>query len=467
MDNKEILFLTAVGNKIIDKCNNDMVVNNVEVDNSINNIYTGALSMKFNGTNSYIELPCTEEFNFSNNDFTIDWWEYRNAIVSGNSVLCIQKSPTDNHEVHSTICVGWINYYNPSIFISNNTLSWAYTNTDTLLAHAQSWTHQAVVRKGNTISFFTNGNLIKRENTSAIVGYNPTYKIDIGARNNRYFNGNLQNIRISNYARWDNSFDLSTISPSFYIKQNNKYYSFSKDNYDTATKMYKEITSDDINNNLYLCNLSDLTEEVTIGEETFKPIDKFDNFQFVSKYNEPKTIVGRKSKTGMSIPSGDIYTKVASKINSFTLDNTVNNNSYIKMAVSFDNGATWKTYKDNSFSDLNITIANKTYEDMTVDEKNNWKSAKETILSEGFATDILSTIDFNTINDLSTIRFAYVLYQDLINDNCGVNKLSWNFNVAGSFQKMTSDEVINQFSNGVIKIIPKANYNMIITNYVY
>ena len=55
MDNKEILFLTAVGNKIIDKCNNDMVVNNVEVDNSINNIYTGAPSMKFNGTNSYIE----------------------------------------------------------------------------------------------------------------------------------------------------------------------------------------------------------------------------------------------------------------------------------------------------------------------------------------------------------------------------------------------------------------------------
>ena len=254
---------------------------------------------------------------------------------------------------------------------------------------------------------------------------------------------------------------------SYYIKQNNKYYSFSKDNYDTENKMYKEITLDDMNNNLYQAQLTDLTKEITIGEETFKPIDKFDNFQFVSKYNVPKTIIGRKSKTGMSIASGDIYTKVASRINSFTLDNTVNNNSYIKMAVSFDNGATWKTYKDNSFSDLNITIANKTYEDMTVDEKNNWKSAKETILSEGFAPDILSTIDFNTINDLSTIRFAYVLYQDLINDNCGVNKLSWNFNVAGSFQKMTSDEVITQFSNGVIKIIPKANYNMIITNYVY
>ena len=320
---------------------------------------------------------------------------------------------------------------------------------------------------GGGESFFTNGNLIKREETSVTVGYNPTYKIDIGARSNHYFNGNLQNIRVSNYARWDNSFDLYSVNPSFYIKQNNKYYSFSKDNYDTATKMYKEITSDDINNNLYLCNLSDLTEEVTIGEETFKPIDKFDNFQFVSKYNEPKTIVGRKSKTGMSIPSGDIYTKVASKINSFTLDNTVNNNSYIKMAVSFDNGATWKTYKDNSFSDLNITIANKTYEDMTVDEKNNWESAKETILSEGFTTDILSTIDFNTINDLRTIRFAYVLYQDLINDSCGVNKLSWNFNANGKFQKMKESEIETYFSNGLVTCVATKNQDMIITNYIY
>ena len=466
MDNKEILFLTVAGNKIIDKCNNDMVVNNVEIDNSISNIYTGAPSMKFNGMNSYIELPCTEEFNFSNNDFTIDWWEYRNTLARGNAVLCIQTSITDT-SLQYTIGVGGIDNKNPSMYIRNGTNGETYINSNTLLAYAQSWTHQAVVRKGNTISFFTNGNLLKREDTSVVVGYNPTYKIDIGVRARNYFNGNLQNIRVSNYARWDNSFDLYSVNPSFYIKQNNKYYSFSKDNYDTVTKMYKEITSDDINNNLYLCNLSDLTEEVTIGEETFKPIDKFNNFQFVSKYNEPKTIIGRKSKTGMSIPSGDIYTKVASKINSFTLDNTVNNNSYIKMAVSFDNGATWKTYKDNSFSDLNITIANKTYEDMTVDEKNNWESAKETILSEGFTTDILSTIDFNTINDLRTIRFAYVLYQDLINDSCGVNKLSWNFNANGKFQKMKESEIETYFSDGLVTCVATKNQDMIITNYIY
>ena len=253
---------------------------------------------------------------------------------------------------------------------------------------------------------------------------------------------------------------------NIYIKQDDKYYGFSDDNYNTDSKMYKEITLDDINNNLYGNTIDNLTTEVTIGDETFRPIDKFSSFKIVSKYNVPKTIIGRKSKTGMSIASGDINTKVANKINSFTLDNTVNNNSYIKMAVSFDNGATWKTYKDNSFSDLNITIANKTYEDMTVDEKNNWKSAKETILSEGFTTDILSTIDFNTIENLSTIRFAYVLYQDLINDSCGVNKLSWNFNANGKFQKMKDSEIETCFSNGSIMFVATENQDMIITNYI-
>ena len=231
--------------------------------------------------------------------------------------------------------------------------------------------------------------------------------------------------------------------------------------------MYREITLDDINNGLYTCQLTDLTKEVTIGEETFKPIDKFDNFQFVSKYNTPKTIKGRKSKTGMSIASGDIYTKVASRINSFTLDNTTTNNSSIKMAVSFDNGLTWKTYKDGNFTDLSINIAVKTYENMTTDEKTNWDNAKTIITTDGFTPDVLSTIDFNTIENLSTIRFAYVLYQDLITDDCKVNNLSWQFDAKGSFQKMKDSEITTSFSNGVINLIPNENQDMIITNYIY
>lgn len=254
---------------------------------------------------------------------------------------------------------------------------------------------------------------------------------------------------------------------SIYIKENGKYYGISDDNYDTTTQMYKEVTIEDINNYSYYSTIEHLTKEVTIGSETFKPIDKFNNFQIVSKNNISKLIKGRKVKSSMCIANGDIYTKVANNIDKFVLDNSISNSSYVKMAVSFDNGSTWKTYKNNGFSDLSVTIPIKTYEDMSTEEKTNWNTAKETIMTNGFTPTELESIDFNTIENLSTIRFAYVLYQDLITDDCKVNTLSWQFDAKGSFQKMKDNELTTSFSNGIINIAPSENQYMIITNYVY
>lgn len=254
---------------------------------------------------------------------------------------------------------------------------------------------------------------------------------------------------------------------SIYIKENGKYYGISDDNYDTDTQMYKEVTIDDINNYLYCNTVEHLTSEVTIGSETFKPIDKFNSFQIVSKNNISKFIKGRKAKSSMCIANGDIYTNIASNIDKFILNNNITNSSYIKMAVSFDNGSTWNTYKDNAFSNLNITIANKTYEDISTEEKSSWNIAKETIMTNGFTPTELETIDFNTIENLTTIRFAYVLYQDLISDDCKVNTLSWQFDAKGTFQKMKDNELTTNFSNGIINITPSENQDMIITNYIY
>lgn len=253
-----------------------------------------------------------------------------------------------------------------------------------------------------------------------------------------------------------------------YIKQDNKYYGFSDDNYDTTTKMYKEVTLENIKNLEYINLISNLTKETTIGDETFKPIDKFTNFQLISSYNnEPKTVIGSKSKSGLIVANGDIYAgRISDRINSFTLEYTVNNNSAIKMAVSFDNGSTWKTYKDGAFQELSITIPNKYYANMTDEEKTNYSNAKTTILENGFNASDLSSIDFN-IDNLDTIRFAYVLYQDTINDDCKMSDLSWNFNAKGYLQKMKDSEVDTSFCNGIIKITPLIDCEMIITNYNY
>ena len=231
--------------------------------------------------------------------------------------------------------------------------------------------------------------------------------------------------------------------------------------------MYKEVTLDDIKNLKYSNSTLNLTKETTIGDETFKPIDKFTNFQLISSYNKPKTIIGSKSKSGLIVANGDIYAgKISNRINSFTLEYTVNNNSAIKMAVSFDNGSTWKTYKDGTFQELSITIPNKYYANMTDEEKTNYSNAKTTILENGFNASDLSSIDFN-IDNLDTIRFAYVLYQDSINDDCKMSDLSWNFNAKGYLQKMKDSEIDTSFCNGIIKITPLIDCEMIITNYNY
>ena len=136
------------------------------------------------------------------------------------------------------------------------------------------------------------------------------------------------------------------------------------------------------------------------------------------------------------------------------------------MAVSFDNGSTWKTYKDGTFQELSITIPNKYYANMTDEEKTNYSNAKTTILESGFNASNLSSIDFN-IDNLDTIRFAYVLYQDSISDDCKMSDLSWNFNAKGYLQKMKDSEVDTSFCNGIIKITPLIDCEMIITNYNY
>lgn len=293
---------------------------------------------------------------------------------------------------------------------------------------------------------------------------NTFHKVKITNKENKYITLDCIDIDEDGYLLTEEEYNKAI---SNYIKQDNKYYGFSDDNYDTITKMYKEVTLDNIKNLEYSNLISNLTKETTIGDETFKPVDKFTNFQLISPYNKPKTIIGSKSKSGLIVANGDIYAgKISNRINSFTLDYTVNNNSAIKMAVSFNNGSTWKTYKDGTFQELSITIPNKYYANMTDEEKTNYSNAKTTILESGFNASDLSSIDFN-IDNLDTIRFAYVLYQDSINDDCKMSDLSWNFNAKGYLQKMKDSEVDTSFCNGIIKITPLIDCEMIITNYNY
>ena len=430
----------------------------------------------FNGTSNYIPIgktsKVTDVITINALAYTDDWSKPLGRIIS-----CTQSG-------------GWnfFNDYKRSFYISINS---NYTIYECPLEKLLSgWNMITMSFDGYSVKYYINGiliNTIEVSNIKSKITYDSTNGIFIGVEsysgsetsietnpvfdNGAFFKGKIADIRIYNEALSNSNikilYNYLMYKEYNYIKQDNKYYGFSDDNYDTTTKMYKEVTLDNIKNLEYSNSTSNLTKEITIGDETFKPIDKFTNFQLISFYNNPKTVIGSKSKSGLIVANGDIYAgKISNRINSFTLDYTVNNNSAIKMAVSFDNGSTWKTYKDGAFQELSITIPNKYYTNMTDEEKTNYSNAKTTILESGFNASDLSSIDFN-IDNLDTIRFAYVLYQDSINDDCKMSDLSWNFNAKGYLQKMKDSEVDTSFCNGIIKITPLIDCEMIITNYNY
>lgn len=422
----------------------------------------GRKCMYFNGGN-YLKVLTDERFNLTG-DFTIEFWlkldgKHYNASGYYPCVLGTKYS-WNTGSICILVCtqdwnsqIGFCDYASTDYIASND------YNTPT------QWNYISIICKDKQYFIYVNGKLqtnIRANKYTDGINLNYDGFITVGQKGTNSGSeaslyGYLSDLKISTFAK-----------DTTYIKQDNKYYGFSDDNYDTTTKMYKEVTLDNIKNLEYSNLIFNLTKETTIGNETFKPIDKFTNFQLISPYdNKPKTVIGSKAKSGLIVANGDIYAgKISDRINSFTLDYTVNNNSAIKMAVSFDNGSTWKTYKDGAFQELSITIPNKYYANMTDEEKTNYSNAKTTILESGFNASDLSSIDFN-IDNLDTIRFAYVLYQDSINDDCKMSDLSWNFNAKGYLQKMKDSEIDTSFCNGIIKITPLIDCEMIITNYNY
>ena len=260
-----------------------------------------------------------------------------------------------------------------------------------------------------------------------------------------------------------------TVTGSLLLKANDKYYSIKESNYDTSTQQYTELTISDLATDIETYgfnNIEDLITEVTIGAETFKPIDKFDSFQIISiKEKANVTIQGRKSDTELVVGSSSFNSNIASNIDYFKATANTDNNAYIKMAVSIDEGLTWKTTSDSgvTWTDLSCTIPLKEYADLTSDEKIQWNTARDEINNNGFNVTDIETIDFNTLK-ADTIIFAYVLYQDTYNSICDNLSLEWQFDSKGTMVKMGTDECKIALTEDKVIVTPTSNQSMMKIN---
>ena len=254
--------------------------------------------------------------------------------------------------------------------------------------------------------------------------------------------------------------------PKVVLKQNGKVYSILKENYNIETGMYNEITTYDIENQ---ASISNLINEITIGNETFRPIDKFEKFSIVSNETFNASIIGIKQNTSMVVASDAFGVRNASNIDYFNGYCTLSIDSCIKMAVSVDEGETWKTATVlggvTTWSDLNITIPKNMYSSLTSAEKQQWDNAKDIIYNNGIDISILKTIDFNQIKD-KNMMFAYVLYMPALDSVCKNQSLEWKFDSRGRMKKMKDNEYDLYLTYDNIVVTPLSVQSMIKINVV-
>lgn len=150
--------------------------------------------------------PNSTDFDFSNGDFTIDWWEWRlNKVAS---------QPVYSRDYPTTFVplMIWSSATNVEFYASTNGTSWNAISAFVIGSMDNNiWNHFAVARSGNTLYGFKNGVLTGTAafNFTIPAWGNPPV---IGAAlNGFFFYGYIDEFRISKgIARWTSNFTPPT-----------------------------------------------------------------------------------------------------------------------------------------------------------------------------------------------------------------------------------------------------------------
>lgn len=244
---------------------------------------------------------------------------------------------------------------------------------------------------------------------------------------------------------------IQKVERLFLIKQNENYYSINHEFYDETLDAYIPLSFLDFTKGF---NIEDLFDIVDMGESQFKSVDKFANFQLVTKQDTLNiNVKGNKSNLELIVANGDINLFIAENIDYFNLTNIGD----VKLALSIDSGESWI---GNNLISLPCQIPKTPYSEMTVEEIELWNQAKEAIYSQGIDITTFNSLDFNTLN-ADTIRFAYVLSRPSYVDIAETSQLDWKFDMKGYMKQLTDEEHTALLENGVATVISEVENSII------
>jgi hypothetical protein len=168
----------------------------------------GGSSMYFDGTGDYAIVPASVLQNLGASDFTIEGWFYFTTTASAQNLLgTFAASPNR----------GWFFYFDTSLKMTFSYSTTGSNTTDAGFGYTPStntWVHMALVRSGADLKFYANGTQQgSTHNIGTSVIYANTQPLYVGERGSSTggaFNGYIDDLRITRYARYTTTFTAPT-----------------------------------------------------------------------------------------------------------------------------------------------------------------------------------------------------------------------------------------------------------------
>ncbi|KKK69512.1 hypothetical protein LCGC14_2933280, partial [marine sediment metagenome] len=172
----------------------------------------GTASGLFDGTGDYVSASDHADWDFGSSDFTIDFQARHNTWADANYRIVGQYSFGNSNS-------GWTAWINGG---ASQNISFHYTtdgSSDNALFVSASmttntWYHIAIVRNGANLMFFLNGTQQgSTQDISTSTIYNSTRDLEAGGDsvvNSLYYDGWIDELRISSTARWTTNFTPPT-----------------------------------------------------------------------------------------------------------------------------------------------------------------------------------------------------------------------------------------------------------------
>ncbi len=170
-------------------------------------------SMYFDGSGDYLTIPDSTDFQFGTGDFTVDMWVKGTdkSLDTYNRRLFMIDGPTGNANNNFQLIID-----------DSSGSAYAYSNAGSLEIIGTTdindgdWHHVAAVRSSGVVSLYVDGSLQGTDNWNENINF-ASPQPRIGTYTSAYgnFKGYIDDLRVSNTARWTSDFSSSLPSSPY------------------------------------------------------------------------------------------------------------------------------------------------------------------------------------------------------------------------------------------------------------